>query len=232
VCDKSPLYQAKIAELELPEGFKVVIEPWPYGGMDPEEENCRYFQGLLFAQDTRSGNPDANFYAFPLPLIPIMDADRQEIVKVIELATGGKGDNLTARTTKRNVVDHCRASEYCPELLPEGPRKDLKPLHVVQPEGPSFTVTDDNLIEWQNWRMRLSFNSREGAVLHDITYGGRNVMHRLSVSEMVSRTMLSDWKRFVANFTRLSRTPTPESPTSESRHSISATAVPATVPTT
>lgn len=156
--------------------------------MDATEENRRYFQGLLFGQDTRSGNPDANFYAFPLPLIPIMDAHKKEIVKVLELATGGKGDSLTARTTKPNVLDHCRPSEYCPELLPEGTRKDLKPLHVVQPDGPSFTVTDDNLIEWQKWRMRLSFNGREGAVLHDLTYEGRNVMHRLSVSEMVGRT--------------------------------------------
>jgi primary-amine oxidase len=185
VCQKSPLYQAKVAELQLPEGFEVVIEPWPYGGMDASEEMRRYFQGLLFAQDKRSGNPDSNFYAFPLPLIPIMDWAKKEIVKVIELATGGRGDSLTARTKNANVVDHCKGSEYAPELLPEGTRQDLKPLHVVQPDGPSFTVSDDNLIEWQNWRMRLSFNTREGAVLHDITYQGRNVLHRLSMSEMV-----------------------------------------------
>ncbi|KAI0155581.1 copper amine oxidase [Pestalotiopsis sp. NC0098] len=184
VCQKSSLYQSKVAELKLPEGFEVVIEPWPYGGMDATEERRRFFQGLLFAQDKRSGNPDSNFYAFPLPLIPIMDWAKKEIVKVLELATGGKGDSLTARTQNANVVDHCKGSEYVPELLPEGPREGLKPLHVVQPDGPSFTVTDDNLIEWQNWRMRLSFNTREGAVLHDVTYQGRSVIHRLSMSEM------------------------------------------------
>lgn len=153
--------------------------------MDASEEKLRYFQGLLFAQDKRNGNPDSNFYAFPLPLIPIMDWAKKEIVKVLELATGGKGDSFTARTTNTNIIDHCKGSEYAPELLPEGTRQDLKPLHVVQPDGPSFTVSDDNLIEWQNWRMRLSFNTREGAVLHDITYQGRSVLHRLSMSEMV-----------------------------------------------
>lgn len=104
--------------------------------MDATEERCRFFQGLLFAQDKRSGNPDSNFYAFPLPLIPIMDWAKKEIVKVLELATGGKGDSLTARTQNANVVDHCKGSEYVPELLPEGPREGLKPLHVVQPDGP------------------------------------------------------------------------------------------------
>jgi hypothetical protein len=104
--------------------------------MDATEERRRFFQGLLFAQDKRSGNPDSNFYAFPLPLIPIMDWAKKEIVKVLELATGGKGDSLTARTTNANVIDHCKGSEYVPELLPEGPREGLKPLHVVQPDGP------------------------------------------------------------------------------------------------
>ncbi|KAH8664392.1 copper amine oxidase [Xylariales sp. PMI_506] len=184
VCQKSELYQSKVAELKLPEGFEVVIEPWPYGGMDASEEKRRYFQGLLFAQDKRNGNPDSNFYPFPLPLIPIMDWSKKEIVKVLELATGGKGDSLTARSKLANVADHCQSSEYAPELLPEGTRKDLKPLHVVQPEGPSFTISDDNVVEWQNWKMRLSFNTREGAVLHDLTYQGRSVMHRLSMSEM------------------------------------------------
>ncbi len=33
-------------------------------------------------------------------------------------------------------------------------RKDLKPLHVLQPEGPSFKVTG-NLIEWQKFQIRF-----------------------------------------------------------------------------
>ena len=63
-------------------------------------------------------------------------------------------------------------------------RADVKPLHVLQPEGPSFSVSDDNLVEWQKWRFRLGFNPREGATLHDIHYDGRSVMYRLSFSEM------------------------------------------------
>lgn len=43
----------------------------------------------------------------------------------------------------------------------------LKPLNVVQPEGPSFEV-HGNEISWQKWKMRMSFNFREGLVLHNI----------------------------------------------------------------
>ena len=62
--------------------------------------------------------------------------------------------------------------------------QDLKSLHVTQPDGPSWSVTDDSLVEWQKWRFRVSFNPREGAVLHDLHYDGRSVLYRLAISEM------------------------------------------------
>lgn len=183
--DESEEFKKCLKEYQLPEGFELVVEPWPYGGLLPDEENKRYFQGLCFAQDTRSGNPDSNFYSYPLPFIPVMDATTQKIVRIDRLATGGKGDPMEPKTHNPKPVDHCTASEYVPELLPNGPRKDLKPLNVLQPEGPSFTVSqNDSLIEWQNWRFRVSFNPREGAVLHDVRFKGRSVFYRLSFSEM------------------------------------------------
>ncbi|KAJ5232125.1 hypothetical protein N7468_005081 [Penicillium chermesinum] len=183
-CMTSPLFQQAMADFDLPEGFEVVIEPWPYGGLDSQDDNRRYFQGLCFAQDKRSGNPDSNFYSFPLPVIPVMDAHTQQIIRVDRPATGGKGDGLREHTFKRDIIGHCKPSEYIPELLPEGTRKDLKPLNVVQPEGPSFKVTDESLVEWQKWRLRVAFNPREGATIHDVWYDGRSVMHRLAISEM------------------------------------------------
>jgi primary-amine oxidase len=181
----SPLFQEAIAQFSLPDGFEVVIEPWPYGGLDNTDENRRFFQGLCFAQDKRSGNPDSNFYSFPLPIIPVMDAHTQQIIRVDRPATGGKGDGLLEQTFKRDIIGHCKPSEYVPELLTEGTRADLKPLNVVQPEGPSFRVTNESLVEWQKWRFRVGFNPREGATIHDLWYDGRSVMHRLAISEMV-----------------------------------------------
>jgi hypothetical protein len=131
------------------------------------------------------GNPDSNFYAYPLPIIPVMDARKREIIRIDKLATGGKGDGLHAQTHNEGVIDHCRPSEYAPEFLKDKLRKDLKPLNVIQPEGVSFTITDGYLIDWQKWRFRLGFNPREGATLHDVTYDGRQLFYRLSMSEMV-----------------------------------------------
>lgn len=140
-------------------------------------------QGLCFARDSRSKNEDSNHYGYPLPIIPVMDTYSKKIVRVDRLATGGKEDGLAYGTHKKNVVDHCSPAEYIPELLSQPLRTDVKPLNVIQPDGPSFKA-NGNLIEWQNWRFRLGFSAREGATLHDVRYSGRSVLYRLSLSEM------------------------------------------------
>ena len=187
-CESSSLFKTAVAEMNLPEGFEVVIEPWPFGGRDDKNDLKRYFQGLIFAQDIRNGNPDSNFYAFPLPIIPVMDACTGEIIRIDRLATGGKEEDPDFRPTSwpkdYQPLAHCRAAEYVPELLPNGTRKDLKPLSVIQPEGTSFSVTDESLVEWQKWSFRVSFNPREGAVIHNVRYDDRSVFYRLSISEM------------------------------------------------
>lgn len=184
VCKASKLFRDTVAEFELPEGYDIVIEPWPYGGTISTDESERRFQGLVFARDARNQNPDSNFYPYPLPIIPVMDAATKRIIRIDRLSTGGKGETLDASGYKQAIVNHCKASEYVPELLPQGTRTDLKALNVIQPDGPSFAITGQ-LVEWQGWRFRVGFNAREGATLHDIHFKGRSVFHRLSMSEMV-----------------------------------------------
>ncbi len=118
-----------------------------------------------------------------------MNAQTREIVRIDHLATGGIEDGLTYGTRSENLLEHCKPAEYVPELLPRGLRSDLKPLNVIQPDGPSFKVTDESLVEWQKWRFRVGFNYREGATLHDVRYDGRSIFYRLSVSEMVSNSI-------------------------------------------
>lgn len=163
----------------------IQIDPWPYGGPDPDEQAPRYMQGLCFAKDNRSGNPDSNHYGYPLPIIPVMNSQTLEIVRVDKLATGGKDDSIYATDTSiPGVLDHCLPAEYVPELLGKPMRSDIKALNVTQPDGPSFKVSNESLVEWQKWRFRVGFNPREGAVLHDVRYDNRSVLYRLSVSEM------------------------------------------------
>ena len=112
----------------------------------------RYTQGLCFAKDVRNKNPDSNHYGYPLPIIPVMDTYKKEIIRVDRLATGGREDGIKYGTGTKKILDHCKAAEYVPELLDIPMRKDLKPLNVVQPDGPSFKVSDESLVEWQKWR--------------------------------------------------------------------------------
>ena len=67
-------------------------------------------------------------------------------------------------------------------------RTDLKPIEIIQPEGPSFTL-EDNLITWANWQFRFTFDVREGLVLHQLGWKDgdelRPVIHRASIPEMV-----------------------------------------------
>jgi primary-amine oxidase len=67
-------------------------------------------------------------------------------------------------------------------------RNDLRPVIVEQPNGPSFVVRGHEIC-WQRWRLRWSFNAREGLVLHRVAYehGGevRPIANRISMSEMV-----------------------------------------------
>lgn len=161
----------------------VCIDAWPYGGPDPDETIPRYTQGICFARDTRKGE-HTNHYGYPLPIIPVMETHSLKLVRIDKLATGGREDGLGYDSCAKNVLDHCASSEYVPELMSTSARTDVKPLNILQPEGPSFKVTDESLIEWQNWRFRVGFNPREGATLHDIHYDGRSILYRLSLSEM------------------------------------------------
>jgi primary-amine oxidase len=72
---------------------------------------------------------------------------------------------------------------YAPRFLKEM-RVPPKPIVITQPEGVNWKRTG-NLIEWQKWAFRVGWNPREGLVLHTISFAGRSVIHRASISEMV-----------------------------------------------
>lgn len=141
-------------------------------------------QALVYAAD--SSKPDSNFWGYPLPIIPVIDAETREVIRIHEVSTGGGNDPLNIPEGEfANVsIDHMDSADYVPELLPGGLRKDLKELNVVQPSGPSFNIEDSNVINWQKWSMRVTFNPREGAVLHNVRFDGRSVLYRLSISDM------------------------------------------------
>ncbi|KAG5973142.1 hypothetical protein E4U55_000657 [Claviceps digitariae] len=185
-CASSDLFKDAMSEFTLPEGFEVTIDPWPYGASD-NEDDPRYMQGLVFARDARKNHSDTNHYAYPIPIIPVVDWVTKKVVRVDRLATGGSEDGLEPLPRgdgPKSLFQNSKPAEWVPELLEQPMRSDLKPLNVVQPEGASFVVKQDGLVEWQKWRFRLGFTPREGAVLHDVCYQNRPILYRLSFSEL------------------------------------------------
>ena len=67
-------------------------------------------------------------------------------------------------------------------------RTDLKPLHITQPQGTSFTVEGTEL-KWQNWTMRLGLQLSRRSRLYQVTFDDRgterDVAYRMSFAEMV-----------------------------------------------
>ena len=80
-----------------------------------------------------------------------------------------------------------------------GEPRPLAALHIVQPDGPGFTV-DDGFLTWGPWQMRVSLHPIEGLVLHQIGYLDhgrlRPIIYRASLSEMIvpyGSTAMNHW---------------------------------------
>ncbi|MEO1068605.1 MAG: primary-amine oxidase, partial [Cyanobacteria bacterium J06638_6] len=117
-------------------------------------------------------NPTDNGYARPIEgVIPVVDLNKMEVVRV-------EDHGLVPLPPK----DGNYSQEYIQNFRP-----DLKPLEILQPEGPSFEV-NGHAIRWQKWKMRIGFTPREGLVLYTISYNDdgeeRPILYRASLAEM------------------------------------------------
>lgn len=147
-----------------------------------DEDTHKLVQGYLYALAPGKGI-ESNQYAYPLPISPVLDVFLDKICRIEPMATGGHVDGLNVSTAGPSPLEHCIPNEFHGDLM-DTLRTDLKPYQVVQPDGPSFSVADENSVSWQKWRFRVGFNYREGMTIHDVRYDGRPVFYRLSVSEM------------------------------------------------
>ena len=150
----------------------VLIDVWTYGkAMMPEQHAHRRLGWCdLWARETPEGNP----FAHPISGLKLLvDLNTLELLEIEDHHDYGHPD-----------VD----AEYIPSIRGTTVRTDLKPLHITQPEGSSFTVEGTEL-KWQNWTMRLGFNYREGPVIYQVTFDdhgtARDVAYRMSFAEMV-----------------------------------------------
>ncbi|MCY3922282.1 MAG: primary-amine oxidase [Chloroflexi bacterium] len=143
---------------------------WPTGNFGSKwEREHRILKGIVYLRD----EPDDNAYGRPVEgLLAIVDLVEDRVLEVVD-----EPSPLPPTSSLRFDHDH------------GGPhREDLKPLDIIQPDGPSFSL-EGHLLRWQKWQMRVSLHPREGLVLHKIGYedGGRlrPICYRASLAEMV-----------------------------------------------
>jgi primary-amine oxidase len=167
---KHPEWQAAMRRRGIDDFDKVQIDPWPAGSFgSPHEDGRRISRCISYlrAESTDNG------YAQPIEgVIAFFDAGAGAVLEVVDLGV---------------VPMPAGRGHYLPDAV--GPlRDDLKPLEIVQPDGPSFEV-DGHHVRWSRWSFRVGFDPYEGLVLHTIAYHDgdrvRPVMHRASISEMV-----------------------------------------------
>lgn len=193
-CLQDANVQKQLASMDFPEGSQVIVEPWAYA-TDGENDmskrismvsqcSCKVsltvLQCWFYISPTK--HKDSNHYAYPLDICAEV-SESLLVTKMYRLPTKPSQKVHQKATTFDHGRLHSPAdSEYHPALRPE-PRTTTKPLHVSQPQGPSFIV-DGQLITWEKWRFRVGFNYREGLTLHDIHYDNRSLFYRLSLAEM------------------------------------------------
>ena len=126
----SPDFQAALRKRGINDTSLVMVDPWPAGNYGvAEEEGLR----LSFARSWLKTSPNDNGYARPIEgVIAVVDLNEMRVLRVEDHGVVPLPPN-----------DGNYAEEFVKEF-----RTDLKPLDVVQPEGPSFGV-EGNLVTWQ-----------------------------------------------------------------------------------
>jgi primary-amine oxidase len=156
----------------------VEVQPWPPGYNEERDaiHGARVAKALTWVGFSETDN------TFARPA--------ENLVATVDL------DTSTVLAVDDEVVPlPPQAGNYAPELASDGtnfpvfsgPRADVKPIEITQPEGPSFTL-DGHEIRWQKWHLFIGYTPREGLVLHRVRYadGGRerSILNRASLSEM------------------------------------------------
>ncbi|OAA44209.1 copper amine oxidase [Metarhizium rileyi] len=171
--DANVMKQCEISGISREEMHKVYCDPWTIGYDERFGSNVRLQQALMYFRP----HIDDCQYQYPLDFCPIYDSDKDAIV------------HIDIPETRRPLRREATVNYYPADIHARGGyRKDLKPLEITQPEGPSFQMKGRE-IEWQNWSFHIGFNYREGIVLGDIRYNDhgtlRPIFYRMSLVEMV-----------------------------------------------
>lgn len=176
ICRKDPkvIEQCTLSGVPPSDMHKIYCDAWTIGYDERFGSGVRLQQALMYFR------PDVDDcqYQYPLDFCPIYDANKGEVVAI------------DVPKVRRPLPKLGGAINYHPKGVEAagGYRKDVKPIHITQPEGVSFKLSGREM-EWQNWKFHIGFNYREGIILNNIRYSDkgtdRPIFYRLSLAEMV-----------------------------------------------
>lgn len=165
-----PGYQEVLRKRGITNVDLVMVDPWSPGYYGPQDDPAnRIIQALSWV---RADEKD-NGYAHPIEgLLTFVDMNARKVIRIEDY---------------EDVPLPPEPGNYTADAVGKL-RDDLKPLEIVQPEGPSFSINGHE-IKWQKWSMRIGFTPREGLVIYTVGYEDkgrvRPILYRASLSEMV-----------------------------------------------
>jgi primary-amine oxidase len=165
-----PAYVAALAKRGITDLSLVQLDPFGVGNRnDIDLTGRRLWAGISFFRHFEDDNPYAHVVE---GLIVIVDTVKREVY-----ALEDSGVRPVPETCSNYTAEHHQPM-----------RNDVKPLDIVQPQGPGFTLNGPQL-EWQKWRLRVNMHPIDGLVLSGIEYQDgneyRSVVHRASLAEMI-----------------------------------------------
>ncbi|KAG6887954.1 hypothetical protein C0992_010057 [Termitomyces sp. T32_za158] len=204
VVRNDPVVQKLAAEVGIAP-HQIFCDGWAIGYDDRFPAQHRVLQALVFARFSAH----ENLYAHPLVVErnSCRENEAHHFPPTYKKAVNGltltahstappelsNAEEALAHSKRERIRPPLARQNFLPDLISEDDkhfkfRDDIKPLHIVQPEGVSFKMNGHEL-EWQNWKMHISFTQREGIALSTITYNDhgeiRPIIYRLSLAEMV-----------------------------------------------
>lgn len=134
LCRNDERYRAALAKRGITDLTHVIVDLYGAGAYGDEPVGRRLARGLSWIRLDAEDNP----YAHPIDNVhAIIDLNAMEIVAVEDYGV---------------VAVPQERGSYA--LGSHAPRTDLKPLEIVQAEGPSFELNGHSL-KWQKWSMRI-----------------------------------------------------------------------------
>jgi len=166
-----PLFQEALRKRGIVDLENVSVDVWTVGWFSEEDNPSRRLARPFCFYKPDKG---ANCYACPIDgFSPLVDLNKLELIRI---------DEYDLFPMPPYTGAYKDAYKYLETATP------LKPLRIVQPEGPSFKINGYQ-ISWYNWKFRWGFSPREGLILYNVGFYDKGVLRpilaRAALSEMI-----------------------------------------------